>query len=374
MADHRKPDAELLSVDNEYAVRLLLELLAIPSPTGHTEAVTRRLERELEGLGVSTSRTPKGALLWTLEGEDPRAGERAVVAHVDTLGAMVREVKQNGRVHLSRLGGFDWATIEGSECRIHLHSGGELTGTVVNARQSVHVFSSADRVEARAGDTHWEVRLDVASSSAAETVAAGVQVGDFVSFDSSARLTDTGYIKGRHLDDKAAVAVAVAITAAFASSGRKPACTTHFFLSNYEEVGHGAAFGIPVATGELLCLDMAAVGEGQSSHERSVTLCVKDAGGPYDPVLNDRLRRLASENDIPLKVDLYPSYTSDATAAWRAGHGFKAALIGPGVDASHGYERTHRDALEATARLSLAFLLAPPESQNSGSGPFVARR
>lgn len=342
------------SVDLAYCLDLLLRLLAIPSPSGHTEALTAHLEAELADLGVETRRTPKGALLWTLTGDQP--GGRAVAAHVDTLGAMVRKVRENGRLEMSRIGGFDWATIEGAECLVHCAGGEEVSGTVVSTRQSVHVFSRKEREEARRHASGYEIRLDIPAGSQGAVAAAGVGVGDFVSFDSGARLTESGFVKGRHLDDKAAVAVMVAATRALLQQNRKPVTDTHFFLSNFEEVGHGAAGGIPSDTSELLCLDMAAVGEGQNSDEHSVTLCAKDAGGPYDPVMGRALRALAREHRIPLKVDIYPNYTSDATAAWRAGASFRAALIGPGVDASHGYERTHRDALDATARLLLAWM------------------
>lgn len=342
------------AVDLDYCLDLLLRLLAIPSPSGQTEALTAHLEVELADLGVETRRTPKGALLWTLQGDEPIP--RAVAAHVDTLGAMVRRVKENGRLEISRIGGYDWATIEGAECLVHLAGGGDLCGTVVSTRQSVHAFERKEREHARSQAAGYEIRLDIPAASAEAVAAAGVEVGDFVSFDSGARLTENGFVKGRHLDDKAAVALMVAATRALLREDRKPATDTHFFLSNFEEVGHGAAGGLPDGTSELLCLDMAVVGEGQNSDEHSVTLCAKDAGGPYDPVMGSAIRSLAREHRIPLKVDLYPNYTSDATAAWRAGASFRAALIGPGVDASHGYERTHRDAVEATARLLLAWL------------------
>lgn len=346
----------LPAVDIDDAVRVLLELLATPSPTGFTDRALAVVEAELDGLGLRARRTPKGALLWTLEGEG--GAPRAVATHIDTLGAMVKEIKPSGRLKLSPIGGYDWATVEGVECRVHTEDGASISGTVVNTKQSSHVFGRELR-ELKRDAAVMEVRLDVEATSAAQTRELGVEVGDVVSFDSAPRATESGFVKGRHLDNKAAVAVALAVSRAFRLARTRPEGDVHFFVSNYEEVGHGAATGIPTEVEELLCIDMAAVGEGQTSTEYDVTLCVKDSGGPYDYAMNRRLRRLAREHDIPVQIDIYPYYASDATAAWRAGGSHRAALIGPGVDASHSYERTHRRALERTAALLEAYLLAP---------------
>lgn len=343
-----------VGLDLDYLSEVLLELLAIPSPAGFTERAVARVEDLLRDLGVASRRTPKGALLWTLPGG--AAPPRAVASHIDTLGAMVKGVRKNGRLKLTNIGSYDWATVEGSECRIHTFAGATLTGTVVNIKQSSHVFGHALRELVRS-DATLEVRLDAEVDSREGVRALGVGVGDFVSFDSRARLTPEGFIKGRHLDNKAAVAVTLCVTKALRAAGVAPAADTHLFVSNYEEVGHGAAAGIPGEVEELLCVDMAAVGRGQTSSEYHVTLCVKDSSGPYDHAMNGRLRRLAERRGLELKIDVYPYYSSDATAAWRAGGAYRAALIGPGVDASHAYERTHRKALAATADLLLAYLL-----------------
>lgn len=348
-----------LVVDTAYVTRVLLELLKIPSPTGFTHDAVAYLQAELTRLGITSRLTPKGALLWTLPGKGD--GARAVAAHVDTLGALVKEVKKNGRLKLSALGGYDWATVEGAECKVHTFGGAVLSGTILNTKQSSHVFGAELR-ELKRSDKVMEVRLDAETRSRADTLALGVAVGDFVSYDSHAVLTDSGFVKGRHLDNKAAVAICLGVTKVLLEADAAPAGNLHFFISNYEEVGHGAATGIPGDSGELLCIDMAAVGEGQTSDEYSVTLCVKDSSGPYDFAMNARLRVLAAEHDIPLKVDIYPFYGSDASAAWRAGGAYKAALIGPGVDASHAFERTHQKALEATASLLLAYALETPRA------------
>lgn len=346
--------AALPDIDVDALVADLLRLLEIPSPTGFTEAAVAELERMVHELGVETRRTPKGALLWTLPGSG--GPTRSLACHIDTLGAMVKEIKGSGRLKLTALGGYDWATVEGAECRLTTFEGRHLTGTVVNIKQSTHVHGPALRELKRDVDA-MELRLDAEAWDDDAVRALGVAVGDPVAFLSQPRLTDTGFVKGRHLDNKASVAVCLALTRAVARAGMRPPGDVHVFVSNYEEVGHGAAAGIPADTEELLCLDMAAVGKGQSSREDAVTLCVKDSSGPYDAVMNRDLRNLAAREGIDLVVDIYPYYGSDASAAWSAGGTWRAALVGPGVDASHAFERTHRSALEATARLALAWVL-----------------
>jgi len=337
--------------DLSAATTFLIELLNTPSPTGFTEDAVALIERELGHMNVRSARTPKGGLLWSVPGAGE--GEVCFSAHADTLGAMVKEVRPNGRLGLTRLGGYDWASIEGAEVQVHSQAHGTLTGTVVNTRQSSHVWGQK-LTDLKRDEGTLEVRLDAVTDSAAQTRAHGVQVGDFVSFDSGARLTPAGYVKGRHLDNKAAVAVFLGVTTTLLQT--PPRCTAHFYISVYEEVGHGAASGIPASTTELIAVDMAAIGDGQTSSEHHVTLCVKDSSGPYDHQLGNRLRAAAERAGIELKIDIYPYYGSDASAAWRAGLPCPAALIGPGVDASHAYERTHQDALQATADLMLSYL------------------
>ena len=203
-----------------------------------------------------------------------------------------------------------------------------------------------------------EVRLDARTGSAAETRALGIEVGDFVAFDARVEVTNN-FVRSRHLDDKACVACVVAAVKALTDAGLSPAQTTILHISNYEEVGHGAAAGIPADVTELVSVDMAAVGEGQNSDEFHSSLCVKDSGGPYHHGLSQRLRRLAEEYAIPYKVDTYPYYGSDGEAFWRAGGDVAVALIGPGIDASHSYERTHLEALAATTQWLAAYLLTP---------------
>lgn len=336
-------------VDLEYTLDVLVRLLATPSPTGYTEQAVALVEQELQALGVTSQRTRKGALTWEIAGTG--AGHVTYSGHVDTLGAMVKGIKGNGRLLLWPLGGYDWATVEGEDVLIHRQNGTTLSGTVVNVRQSTHVHGAALR-DLRREAAVMEVRLDAVTRSAQDTLGLGVGVGDFVSFDARPRVTPAGYVKARHLDNKAAVAVFLAVTRELIQT--PPTKTVAFHVTTYEEVGHGAATGIPAHTDELVAVDMAAVGDGQTSSEHHVSLCVADGGGPYDHALGNRLRAAAEQAGVELRVDIYPYYSSDGTAAWRAGGDYPVALIGPGVDASHAYERTHTDALRATAELMLA--------------------
>lgn len=346
---------KLPEIDQEYLITLLQDLLAIPSPTGFTEEVVGFLEGRLtEFPFMNYHRTTKGALvaIWT---GDLKTSPRALTAHVDTLGAMVKEIKANGRLKLSQIGGYDWNTIEGEGCTIFSSGGDRIRGSILLHQASRHVAGRDMDTMERNADT-LEVRIDLASSSEEETRQAGIEVGDFVAFDPRIESTQ-GFIRSRHLDDKACVACVLAAVKGLVESDLQPAQDTVFHFSNYEEVGHGAAAGFPDGLKELVAVDMAAVGSGQTSDEFHATLCVKDSGGPYHHGLSQRLRSLAVEYEIPYKVDIYPYYGSDGEAFWRAGGDVAVALIGPGVDASHNYERTHIDALIATTKWIMAYLL-----------------
>ncbi|MEW8977626.1 MAG: M42 family metallopeptidase [Symbiobacterium sp.] len=344
----------MAQIDVSYIAAQTVALCRIPSPTGFTDAAIAHVAGELEKMGVTYRRTPKGALLATLPGAD-ESTHRAVAVHVDTLGAMVKEIKPNGRLKLTRIGGFSGNSIEGEYCLVHTASGSAVSGTILVTKASTHVHGEEHHKQERT-EANLEVRLDARVSSRDDVLALGIQVGDFISFDPRTVQTETGFIKSRHLDDKACVAILLGVVKAMQEQGLRPAHTTHLFFSNYEEVGHGAAGAFPPEATEVIALDMAAVGEGQTSDEYSVTICVKDSSGPYDYELSRRLQRIAAAEGLNYRVDIYPHYGSDASAALRAGGQFKAALVGPGIDASHSYERVHVDALDQTARLLLAYL------------------
>ncbi len=345
----------LPEIDTQFLLDFLTKLLNTPSPTGLAEpAIALTEEVFISFNGLKLSRTRKGALLASWSGErDDRP--RALTAHADTLGGMVKEVKSNGRLKLSQIGGYVWNTIEGEGCTVFTRSGRQVRGSILLTKASSHVFGKEVEELKRSVDT-LEVRLDARTGSEQETLDLGIGVGDFVAFDPRVEV-NAGFVRSRHLDDKACVACLVAAVKALSDAGKKPAHTAHFLISNYEEVGHGAAAGIPSDVEELLVVDMAAVGEGQNSDEWHASLCVKDSGGPYHHGLSDRLRALAEKHAIPYKVDIYPHYGSDGEAWWHAGADAAVALIGPGVDASHSYERTHTEALVATTKWVLAYLL-----------------
>ena len=345
----------LPAIDESLLLEFLLGLLNTHSPTGYSEEAVAFAERAFNAIpGVKTARTRKGALVVTLEGERQNA-PRALAAHVDTLGAMVKTIKSSGRLTLSRIGGYAWNTIEGEGCTIFTHAGKRVRGSVLVTAASSHVHG-AKTGELKREEETMEVRLDEKVANIEDVKALGIAVGDFIAFDPRVEMTN-GFVRSRHLDDKAGVACLVEAARALRAAGRKPAQTTHFFISNFEEVGHGAANGVPGGISELVVVDMAAIGEGQNSDEYHATLCVKDSSGPYHHGLSNHLRQLADENNIPYRVDIYPYYGSDGSAFWHAGGEAVVALIGPGVDASHNYERTHTDALTATTNWILAYML-----------------
>jgi putative aminopeptidase FrvX len=345
----------LPDINPQFLTDFLTQLLNIPSPSGLAEPAVAFTEQALNSIpSLKLLRNRKGSLVATWTGERDDA-PRAVTAHVDTLGAMVKEIKSNGRLRLTRIGGFAWNTVEGEGVNVVCSSGRQIRGSILLTKASSHVFGDEVNKLTRE-DSNIEVRLDARTSSEKETRDLGIEVGDFVTFDPRVELTG-GFVRSRHLDDKACVAVIVTALKALADARLKPTRTTTFLISNFEEVGHGAATGIPADVEELVVVDMAAVGEGQTSDEFHASLCVKDSGGPYHHGLSNKLRDLAEKNHIPFKVDIYPHYGSDGEAFWVAGGDVAVALIGPGVDASHSYERTHTEALVATTKWLLAYLL-----------------
>jgi putative aminopeptidase FrvX len=345
----------LPEIDLEFLLEFLVGLLNTPSPTGYTDEAIEYTENILaQYLEINVSRTRKGALVATIPGikDDTPCG---LTAHIDTLGAMVKEIKSNGRLKLTKIGGFPWNTVEGEGCTIITNNKKTVRGSILLSQASVHVYGSK-LSENKRDDDNMEIRLDERTNSEEETRNLGIEVGDYISFDPRVEVRN-GFIRSRHLDDKACVACVITAVKALNEAGLKPKQKTTILISNFEEVGHGASTGFPDEMVELVAVDMAAVGEGQSSDEFNTTICVKDSGGPYHHGLSQKLRKIADEHGIPYKVDIYPYYGSDGEAFWRAGGNVAVALIGPGVDASHNYERTHTDALHATTRWLLAYLL-----------------
>ncbi len=348
--------SDLPPIDAEYLLRILVVLLNTPSPTGFAANAIEYVEQIMKDFSfLSISQNRKGALVATWDGSE-NDSPRGLTAHADTLGAMVKEIKSNGRLKMTRIGGFAWNTVEGEGCTVFTSQGESFRGSILLTKASGHVHGSQVN-DLKRDDTNIEVRLDARTADADQTRDLGIQVGDFVAFDPRVEVVN-GFIRSRHLDDKACVACICAAIKSIHEAGLQPAQTTTFHISNYEEVGHGAASGFPANLVELVAIDMAAVGEGQTSDEFHATLCVKDSGGPYHHGLNQKMRQLAEKFQIPHKVDIYPYYGSDGEAYWRAGGDVAVALIGPGVDASHNYERTHTEALIATTQWLIAYLLS----------------
>lgn len=346
----------LPKIDTRWLVDFLVRLLNTPSPTGYTEQAIELVEEELSAYpALKMWQTRKGALVakWEVAGSN---APRALTAHVDTLGAMVKEIKPNGRLTISRVGGLLLNAVETEGCWVFTSRGGKLRGSLLVDTASAHVHG-AKATETARSEEHMEIRLDARTTSAKETRSLDVAPGDFVAFDPRVEVTND-FIRSRYLDDKAAVAAIAAAIKALSDAKLAPRQTTYFHISNYEEVGHGASAGIPDEVQELVTVDMAAVGPGQESDEFHPTLCLKDSGGPYHHGLSNKLRELAERNAIAFRTDIYPYYGSDGEAFWRAGGDVAVALIGPGVDASHNYERTHLEALVGTTNWILAYLLS----------------
>ena len=351
---------KLPPIPMEETLEFLVGLLNTSSPTGDTGAAIDYVAAAMKELPVTCAAMRKGSLRITWVGKtNDSAYPRALTAHVDTLGAMVRKIKENGRLQLTSLGGFDWHAVEGEGCTVVSSEGLTYRGSILPTKASVHIHGK-EAVNLERSEENYEVRLDVKTSEKKETQELGIRVGDFVYFDPRVELNN-GFIRSRHLDDKAGVAAIYGALLALHQAEMTPRYDVTVLISNYEEVGHGGSSGFPADVEELVAVDMAAAGDGQQSDEFTVGICAKDSGGPYHLGLRRRLEKLAQAHEIPYRTDIYPHYGSDGEAAWRAGLDTKVALIGPGVDASHAYERTHRDSLKASAQLIVAYLMSSSE-------------
>jgi putative aminopeptidase FrvX len=335
--------------NDERIVEILGALSAIHSPTGFTASVLEYLAGVFKKAGIKYHFTNKGALVAGNHSEP----QIAVAGHIDTLGLMVREIRSDGNLNFTRLGGPVLQAFEGKTVRVFTSQGKIISGTLILNNPAAHVNNKAS--ETARTDQTMHVRLDAEVSKAADTEKLGIKIGDFIAFDSGFETTETGFVKSHFLDDKAGCA---AIIDAMLALGSKTlaAMPVVFFFSNYEEVGHGACAGIPKSVNELLVVDMGVVGDGVAGNEQSVSICVKDSSGPYDYAMRLRLVELAEKNKLPYKLDVFPYYGSDGSAALRAGYDIRVGLIGPGVSASHGNERTHVKGLRATRDLVLAYL------------------
>lgn len=344
-----------ITFNGKELLQLTHELVSIPSPTGFTERIIQHIANRLDQLGIAHVQTRKGGLLATVPGEDT-VQHRLLTAHIDTLGAMVKEIKSSGRLRLALIGGSQWAHLEGEYCQIFTSGGDNFSGTILMHQTAVHVYRDAGKAE-RSQD-NMEVRLDAKVFSAEDVEKLGIRVGDFVAFEPRAEVLPNGFIKSRHLDDKAGAAILLYLLQEIQENGITLPYTTHFLFSASEETGTGGNSNIPPEVVEYLAIDMGVVGDGQKGSEFTVSICAMDSSGPYHHRLRQHLVKIGEEREIDYRVDIYPYYGSDASAALRAGHDLVHGLIGPGVDASHAFERTHVEALLNTAKLAHYYLLS----------------
>lgn len=340
------------SFNQNYLFEVVEKLLKTPSPSGYCHQIMDLIKEMVHDLGYSMEFTQKGCGVITIPGLQPDY-TLGLSAHVDTLGAMVRSIKPSGMIRFTPIGGYMMSTVEGEYCTIHTRSGKEISGTVLSTQPSVHVYANARSLERE--EANMEIRLDEAVFSKEEVDALGIGVGDFISFDSRTVRLDNGYIKSRHLDDKAGVAILLGLLEWLQRTNTQPQHNLVFFISTYEEIGHGASY-IPAEVNELLAIDMGAMGDDLTCTEKDVSICVKDSSGPYDYHMVSHLQSLAKENQLSYAMDVYPYYGSDVSAALRGGQNIRGALIGPGVHASHGVERTHIDGMLNTLALLVAYV------------------
>ncbi|WP_313294770.1 osmoprotectant NAGGN system M42 family peptidase [Stutzerimonas nitrititolerans] len=343
--------------DLNYLQRVLLEMLAIPSPTGFTDTIVRYVAERLNELGIPLELTRRGTIRATLKGRRD-SPDRAIAAHLDTIGAIVREIHDSGRLGLSPVGCWSSRFAEGSRVSIFTDTG-VIRGSVLPLLASGHAFNTAVDEMPISWD-HVELRVDAYTYSRAQTCALGINVGDFVAFDPMPEFTESGYISARHLDDKAGVAALLTALKMVLESGQEPPIDCHPLFTITEETGSGAAGALPWDVSEFVGIDIAPTAKGQESHEHAVTVALQDSGGPYDFHLSRHLLKLACNQEIPVRRDLFRYYHSDAQSAIAAGHDIRTALLAFGCDATHGYERTHIDSLAALSRLISAYLLSPP--------------
>jgi peptidase M42 family hydrolase len=345
-----------VAIDREHLVATLELLLRTPSPTGRTDQVVQVIGDEVAAMGLTSTVTRRGALRVDLPGHG--AGpERAVVAHVDTLGCMVKALKDDGRLQIVPIGTHSSRFAEGARVTIFTDDvdAEPIVGTILPLKASGHRWNREVDTQP-VGWEHVEVRVDEPVASAADLAALGINVGDFVALDAVPVRTASGYVCSRHLDDKAGVAAVLAALRSMAHADRQPQVATQVLFTISEEVGHGASHGLGPDVAELVAVDNSVVAPGQSSTERGVTIAMQDLHGPFDYHLTRRLLTICREEGIPVARDVFEHYRSDAAAALEAGLATRAALVCFGLDASHGFERTHIDSLEHVATLLVHYL------------------
>lgn len=341
----------------ELACKKAQELLAIDSPTGFTKNISKKVFDEFFALGFDVTLTNKGAVLVTIGGSNPLLDSNPnnilLEAHGDTLGAMVKEIKSNGRLLVSPLGGLVASNVETENVRVYTSDDQIYEGTFQLANASSHVNKDL-RTSERSFDS-VEIVLDEDVKNKEDVKKLGIDVGDFVCLETRTRVTNSGYIKSRFLDDKLSVAILISLGHFIKDNNIKLNHKLYFLITTYEEVGHGGSY-IPGDVKEAISVDMGCIGEGLECNERQVSICAKDSGGPYDRDVVRKLVNAAKKQECDYAIDVYPYYGSDVEATLKAGYDVKHGLIGPGVYASHGYERSHKDALYNTLKVLIGYL------------------
>ncbi len=335
-------------------VRRAVELLAIDSPSGYTRQAAEHVMGAYEAMGLHPEMTRKGGVMVCLNPEAPAEDGLLLEAHLDTLGAMVSEISGSGRLHLTSLGGMQPNNGEAENVRIVTRSGKIYTGTFQLKNASTHV--NGEYASTKREYKTMEVVIDEEVSSREDVEKLGIMTGDVVCFDPRTVVTPSGYIKSRFLDDKLSAAILLELAAQVAAGEIKPKRRVWEHITVFEEVGHGGSASVPEGVAEALSVDMGCVGDGLSCDERQVSICAKDSGGPYHYEVVSALIEAARRGGADFAVDVYPYYGSDVEATLRAGYDLRHGLIGPGVYASHGYERSHRKGVCNTLLLLDAYL------------------
>ncbi|MDQ3482930.1 MAG: osmoprotectant NAGGN system M42 family peptidase, partial [Pseudomonadota bacterium] len=345
-------------IDVDYLQRVLKDLLEIPSPTGYSDEITRFVSQELDRLEIRYSVTRRGAILALYPGLEVD-GARAVVAHLDTLGATVKMIKDNGRLELVPIGAWSARSAETTRCTIFTDTG-SFRGTILPLKASGHTF--AEEIDTQpCGWRHVEVRIDADCHDRPSTEALGVNIGDHVAIDPGTEFLDNGFIVSRHLDDKAGCAAMLAAMKAMADDQAATPVDIHFIFTITEEVGSGASSVLLEDVVSMVSIDNGATAPGQNSAETGVTIGMADEVGPFDYHLTRKLIRLCEAEGIAYQRDVFRYYRSDSASALEGGADVRTALITFGVDASHSYERIHIHSLKSIAELVCAYASSPVE-------------
>ena len=337
----------------EFAWEMTETLLAIDSPSGYTARAAAWVKERFEALGFSAAITAKGGVLVDLGGTN-EDDALLLEAHADTLGAMVAEIKGNGRLRLTPLGGMNANNGEAENVWVYTRSGKVIDGTCQLCNASVHV--NKEYSEAKRSFDTVEIVLDEDVNSAAEAKALGIEVGDIVCFEPRTRRTPSGYLKSRFLDDKLSVGILLGFAKYLSDNSIALGRKTYIHVTVYEEVGHGGSASVPAGVTEAISVDMGCVGNGLSCTEKQVSICAKDSGGPYSYEVVGKLIEAAKKTGADYAVDVYPFYGSDVEATLRSGVDIRHGLIGAGVYASHGYERSHMDGIMNTLKVLCGYL------------------